>query len=469
MNNQKLRERFIDNNEIIKRLENLLENSNDKQLILDSISKVKEEQKEISKKLKRSVISSLSKKSIQSLMKPEKKEIEEDFEVKEIVYENDNENVVVETVEEIEEETPKVINITEEDVKDRFPKINNTNKIIEESKLPKELKDVKVVFDGTFKVIYDKGKVYEQKVNNPLLDHNINESSAIYNFNIIKLLKDFDEKNNTRLYQRYMVNDIDVLYDFTKTSKQEKSIIKKIKSIAKKESKTFGNITIKKENKLKKFKTGLTAVAAASLLLIGGIGITNRLNKNTTKGVNSTTISQAGETDATEEVKVSIEKISEVTTEEIKQTDVKETESTKKESESKTKEIESTKKETKDEVKTENEKSLKIGDTYNLESTDLYYASTEKDPRGNTSYLSGNYYYKAGIIAVVYKNQVVQLIFDDSINLKELDKVSKEKYGDDVKLFVNFDLVDENDNVVTKHIGWVIQSDVLSKGKVLKR
>ena len=62
----------------------------------------------------------------------------------------------------------------------------------------------------------------------------------------------------------------------------------------------------------------------------------------------------------------------------------------------------------------------------------------------------------------------MQLVYNDSIDIDELEKICKEKYGDDVKISINFDLVDEDGNVVTEHVGWVNSSDVLSKGKVLK-
>ena len=83
-------------------------------------------------------------------------------------------------------------------------------------------------------------------------------------------------------------------------------------------------------------------------------------------------------------------------------------------------------------------------------------------------YIHGDYQYKATMISVVYKNQVMELVYNDSINLDELNKICKEKYGDDVKISVNFDLVDTDGNVVTKYVGWVNGEDTQNAVKVLK-
>ena len=113
------------------------------------------------------------------------------------------------------------------------------------------------------------------------------------------------------------------------------------------------------------------------------------------------------------------------------------------------------------------EESLKIGDTVTFNNVDLYYASTDEEANGNTSDLT-DYKYKATAISVVHDNQVMNLVYNDSISLDELDKVCKNKYGDDYKISINFDLVDDEDNVITESVGWVNCDDAKAAKLVLK-
>ena len=457
MNTMDYKTKYKDNIEVLKKLNNMYNRTSDKNqklLVKSAIDKVEEEQKEISTKLRKDMYNSISKKNFSLLMNKEKNDKLVIDDNNSIVVEK--ENVVISNVSKLDDHI-KVINITgEEDNKD-----DDITEVLKREKIdPSKLEDAKVIFDGAFKLIYDNGRgLFEQNVNDIILEYDIESDDESLNSSIVKLLKSFDEQNGTEMYQRYQSNELSVIYDFTKIkNNKNKKQIKTVRKIAKKESKKYDNVTIK-DNRIKKFKTGLAAIATAGVILFGGIFSYNMNSKRTTNA--SETTIEHGVTDAeieatTESVEVTTEAVvkKEVTNENKVVKEKKETNITQKKEEP---------------VVEEEEDNLKIGDSVDFNQTDLYYASTDNSPRGNTKYIVGNYHYKASIISVVYKNQVMDLVYDDSIDIDALDKICREKYGDDVKISVNFDLVDENDNIVTEHVGWVNASDIVSKGKVLRR
>ncbi len=462
MNTINFRSRYMDNIEVIKKLNRLFESTSDyeqKKLAKEAIKKVEDEQVELHKKIRKEIYKTFSKKDINNFKSQKKEKIVVNKE-DEIVISKDD--VIITKVEE-DNQPLKVINITEKKpIKKEIIENDDKTEELKEKVPQSKLKDAKVVFDGKYKLIYDKGtKVYEKDINDTLLEHNIEEEQSSFNFNIIKLLKDFDEENGTRLYYKYMVNDMDVIYDFSKIDNSyDKKQIKKVRKIASREAKLFNNVTVK-NNRMKKFRKGLATIAAAGLLFLGGVHAVNNFSKNALDN-DRTTVANAGQTDA------AIETITESTEASTEVSKVEElTKEVKKETKPEMDSIDEEKATSKEEPKDKN--SLKIGDKYELDSTDLYYASTDEEARGNTKYINGNYSYKASIISVVYKNQVMELVYNDSIDLEALSSICKEKYGDDVKISINFDLVDENNNIVTKHVGWVNSNDVLSKGKVLTR
>ena len=483
-----LRSRYIENIEVIKKLKDLLNKTSEdrKKLVLDSIKKVEDEQAELHKRIRRDIYKNISKKDISNLIKnnektkdlsENKKNNNKNDETEEIVLNKDD--VVITQVEE-KEEPIKVINITEKKPDKRFyTQDDEPTEVLKESVSNEELKDAKIVFDGTFKLIYDNGKkVYEKEIDVNLLDHNISEKKSAFNFNIIKLLKEFDEKYNTKVYFRYMINDIDVVYDFTKINKSvDRKQVKKVREMAKRESKAFNNIKVKDE-RMKKFRTGLTAVAAAGLLLFGGIHSFNKQSKNTFNN-DKATVSNAGQTDAAME---DVTEYLEIDSEEPKTEEVKKKVETSTETS-----VTPTIKETKDEhndkeesiidkttvstdKETEVKNSPKIGDVYELNSVDLYHASTDENPLGNTSYAKEtNSVFKINLIAVVYNNQVMKLVYNDSMDLDTLESICKEKYGNDFKIFVNPNELDKDGNLITENVGWIPKEQFLSKGKVLTR
>ena len=442
MNTIELRDKYEVNLGVIEKLKNLIPSASDnyKKVIIESIEKVKEENNEIIKKIKTIHYNNLSKKDFNILMRndrPSKKfeepkkstAIEIPENKKEIVIEKEDAEKLVSDVEEKEEEVKIIIEPKVE------KKIEDITEELKKERIPSEkLRDAKIVFDGTYKLI-----------------------NTVYNFNIIKLLKDFDMENSTNLYNRYMENKMSVEYNFDKTNVKNynEKLIKKVKEIAKRENKTFDNVTVIDNSRKFKFRKGLVVAAAVGLAVLGSFGL-KKIKKNA--DTSASTINNTVQ----ESVIENTEEVTESTTEKV----TEETKIEKEEVVVTTSINDDVIEEEKEEIKEDN--SLKIGDTYSFESTDLYYASTDETPRGNTKYINGNYEYKATMISVVYKNQVMELVYQDSINLDELNKICKEKYGDDVKISVNFDLVDTDGNVVTKYVGWVNGEDTQAAVKVLK-
>lgn len=489
MNTQTLRTRYFDNVEIIKKLKESLNSSENKELVLDCIKEVEKEQKFLAKKLRTNVYKNVSKKNIEQLKKlrskketliKEKKEkerllLESDTNKveKEIVYENDNLNVIVSKPEEKKEEkiivveprvTKETPNVDAKEIAKIFGCDDEETEVLKRPRVSlKELEDAKLVYDGKFKIVYDSGrKIYEHPVNEELLNANLTNPKEAFNLNFDQLLKDFDKEHGTRLHSKFMLSDIKVEYDFTKVSKFDKKYVNKVKKLARKESKTFINVKVK-DNRFKKFKTGLTAVAAAALLIVGSVNLHKLSNKNNqTEAHSYTTVTDAGATDAEE-----ILMASDTTTKEVKKDTVKE--ETKQE-EKKEDTVKETKKEEVKEEKVEETESLKVGDTYKLDGVDLYYASTDEAPSGDTEYAKyTNSIYEINLIAVVYNNQVMRLVDNDSLDINALESICKEKYGDSFKIFVNPNELDKDGNLVTKNVGWIPLEQLQSKGKVLKR
>ena len=264
-----------------------------------------------------------------------------------------------------------------------------------------------------------------------------------------------------------MINDIKVEYNFDKKfNKEEKAKVRKVKVLSKRESKVFGNVTII-DNRIKKFRKGLAIVAAAGLFLFGGINSRKLHDKNIETSNSNTVVYDAGQTDA---VDSSIEESTLIVDETSKKIDEVSTKIVEKNAKDTTKVTKNESNTKKEEIKEETKENLKIGDVYSLDSVDLYYASTDEAPLGDTEYAkeTGSTF-KINLISVVYNNQVMKLVNNDSMDLDALQSICKEKYGDNFKIFVNSNELDKDGNLVTKNVGWVPLDQVLSKGKVLKR
>ena len=466
------REKYNENIKVLDKLYILLEKSENgtyteysKNDIILSIDDIKKEQKYYLKEIRKEMYKKYNKKMISV-----HKQNQTEFITKgnEIIIQPDSVNNFVSDV--AEEKINKPDDITE--VLTSNKKINKPDDITEvltsdkkEKNQKRDFPDAKIIFDGDYKLIYNNGKEFIEPNNITLLEYNYNKKSSS-NFNIIRMLKNFDEKNNSCLYEKYINNELEVHYNLLKlsNSKEDKRLSKYITSIAKRESKCNNKVFIHKKSNLNKIKAGASAIATAALLLVGSIGINAKLQKNETID-NSSDIQNEYVTEEQTEELTTTSDVQETTTESL--VEDKQIEETK-EIDVKT----NTQKESKTEIKSEDindETNIKIGDIVSFENTDLYYTSIDNCPKGNTNRInSDNYGYEATIISVVYQNKVIELIKDDSISLLELEKKCKEKYGDDIKISINFDVVDKENNTVSEYVGWVNSDDVKTKSKVFK-
>lgn len=345
----------------------------------------------------------------------------------------------------------------------------------------KEFPGAKVVFDGIYKIIYEGNEIFSEPIDDVLLEYNYSTKNAKNNINIIRMLERFDEKNRSNLCNKYRNGELKVYYDLLQYSRlQENSFVtKQMTKIAKQDAKHNKSVTIYKENKINKFKTGLTAVAAAALVAIGSLWGASKLSKNKyTNNKNVTSVEATTENDIESVTELSYAKVENVTETEVESaTEVKKTETTEakkveekqeiKQDAKPQQKIETTKQEVKTQPKIEEEKELKFGDTIQLDNVDLYYTSLDEQPTGNTQYLDG--YCTPVLAAVIYNDQVIDEIDGNSVSLTELEKSCKEKYGDSVKISVNFNYYDKDGNMETEYLGWVDLDEVQAKSKVLTR
>ena len=329
-------------------------------------------------------------------------------------------------------------------------------------------KDAFIEFDGSYNIYYNEGNnSYIYELDKSILKHNI-EINGIYDFNIIHMLKTFDKENNTKLYDRYMQHKIPVHYDYALANKygSNKGILKRLKNITdrEKQDREFNNVSTRNTKK-KSFKVAAAATLLAAMTLVGGMFGLGK-NKTSNTGVQTdytvTSVDTAGVNDAYEDeyVDITTEATTEATTEVI--------------IEAKEETIEDTTPVV-EEVSVENTldnaeevTEVRVGDILEINNTNLYYASTETAPVGNTSYLESNKG-KVGLISVVYEGEVVDFIDNPDVTLEEVEREYYDKYGDDVRVFVNFDLVDDNGDQLTQYLGWTPSDEIVERGKVLTK
>ena len=470
MNTRELKEKFEENNEIIKKLRDMLKTSNNKantKLIMESIDKVLEEQNNISRNLRKNIYGDLRKKANSLMMN----KIEDKTEVltsSKKVQTNDDITEVL-TSDMKKEEDNKIIDYEDEIIEvndfidDNKDKTEVLKKPEEEVKEKFDYKSIKIVFDGTYKIYRNKDGVldciYEYNLDEDTLKRNY-EINGTYDFNIITMLKQFDSENDTKLYDRYMSNKIPVHYDLLRAKRDyntSKTNMNRLTTIIgrEQEDKEFTNVTVRNPKK-SKFRVMAATIAVAALTLIGSIGISKKLSNNeklvnaNDKSVSNTLdVNDAGVTDANYE-DVKIEETSMINSDlsDIELVEAKEDE-----------EVAITPLE--DVVKEDT--SIRVGDTYKFTNdVDLYYASTDTNPNGSTSYL-GDCNYEVNLISVVDDGKVVEVIDNDDVSVNEL----RETYGEDVEIFVNGDHLTSSNDLVTKHVGWIEVNELESKGKVL--
>ena len=394
------------------------------------------------------------------------------------------------------------------DVEDKLPKIEETKKEIvpvevKEIVPTREFPDARIVFDGVYKVKNCGETIYQEPIDDVLLEHNYNDKKSKNNANIVKMLNNFDEIYNSNLSERYKNNDIDVHYDLVKYDRLQDEIetTKSIEYVAKREAKNNDRVVIHKKNKISKLKVGISAIAAAALLVVGGMGVMSKLHKNkksdkSTKSNieyavdnNLETVNSVPDTEVVEPitenvasvedvkvVKTTTEATTEATTEEVTEATTEATiEEISIEVNNDIKIVEPDEEEVTEPVVIENEvkeiednqSDIRIGDVVMFNDAPLYYSSVDPAPAGNTCYLD-NPDCRVNMIAIVYQGTPVEVITDENASVEEIQNMCEEKYGDDIQVFINSDVIDENENTTISNLGWVDVTDDNAKSKVLK-
>lgn len=256
--NTELRKRFLEKNDIIKRLYVYYETEKKNGLsyenlciILDRIKTLKQEQKVIINKIKSNIYKSISIKEYESFSKKYR---------------------------------DKEIEIRKELLKK------------EEERKEKErlFSDARIVFDGEYKLYYNNDNNYVKcSLDVYYLHKNDNFS---YDFNIMEFLKKQDELNGTDLYRRYMNEELPVSYDMTKKygflNKKQNEQLKRLTIDSNKDHKNVSLIKEKFSTKIKK------AAAITALGLMGTIGIFSlfsKKNKNTNNKENNIRVEHVNE------------------------------------------------------------------------------------------------------------------------------------------------------------------------------
>lgn len=394
------------------------------------------------------------------------------------------------------------------DVEDKLPKIEETKKEIvpvevKEIVPTREFPDARIVFDGVYKVKNCGETIYQEPIDDVLLEHNYNDKKSKNNANIVKMLNNFDEIYNSNLSERYKNNDIDVHYDLVKYDRLQDEIetTKSIEYVAKREAKNNDRVVIHKKNKFSKLKVGISTIAAAALLVVGGMGVISKLHKNkksdkSTKSNieyavdnNLETVNSVPDTEVVEPitenvasvedvkvVKTTTEATTEATTEEVTEATTEATiEEISIEVNNDIKIVEPDEEEVIEPVVIENEvkeiednqSDIRIGDVVMFNDAPLYYSSVDPAPAGNTCYLD-NPDCRVNMIAIVYQGTPVEVITDENASVEEIQNMCEEKYGDDIQVFINSDVIDENENTTISNLGWVDVTDDNAKSKVLK-
>ena len=60
-------------------------------------------------------------------------------------------------------------------------------------------------------------------------------------------------------------------------------------------------------------------------------------------------------------------------------------------------------------------------------------------------------------------------IDDNSVDLEQLKSELEEKYGDSIEFRYNLNQLNKDEEKVTEQVGWSLEEQLESKGKVLKR
>ena len=445
--NTKLRKEYTVLQEILVKLYSLLDEAKEKnnsensvQVILESIESVKKDEAKLIRQIKNNIYKNYTKKEIDDYCKElERKNIEREKQIRNMEIEKNN----------------------------------------------KEFLDAKVIFDGVYKLVYSNGtKVITKRLDKQLLDKN---SDFAFDYNICDFLRTIDDEKGTNLYKKYRYGELTVIYDFNSCKKLDRKSLKQIKKLSKETSERNENVSVNKF-KRRTLKGVLTTASIAAMVGLSTLGITNLFRKSNKSDVTQNTYSVSNEIN-TNDIEKSIEEETKnvVNNAIISDTDnhivrVQDNVKLKVNEDLIVKETENTVVKVQDNVKTKvNEKNkdeeennnnefygLQIGSTMELPDMDLYYSSTATQAVGNAKYLRAHTgIYKIDLISIVYKGRCLEVIKNQGDNLDLLKEYVKETYGDDVKISVNLDVVNEEGKTIYKNVGWV-DSDIFYKKSNVK-
>ena len=438
--NSELRKQFKDKNEIIKRLYSYYESEKKSGLsyeklniILDRIKAIKQEQRIIINKIKSNIYKSISIKEFESFsMKYRKKEIE----------------------------MRKELLKKEEERKEK----------------ERLFKDARIVFDGEYKLYFNNdSNVLKYPIDVYYLHKNRNYN---YDYKIADILKRLDEMNGTKLYNRYMNDEFPVQYDLSKKyAFLNKNQNEQLKNLAYNNKKLHKNVTIKKDSLSTKIKKAALITALGTMATIGIFSLFSKnKNKNKNNEVNRTRVEQVSE----DEILKSNETLSRVSnniTSSIKYENEEKIGSKLKEDIIKShNNINNIEKNVYNDLKNTEVKenldysfdSICFNDLFKMDDVNLYYSSTDINYIGNTKFLSykdGSY--KMSLISIVYNGKVLDVIEYSEDSFKSIREYFINKYDDSIKIFVNFDIVDDNNNTIYKNVGWVNQDELINNNKVM--
>ena len=436
MNNE-LREEYETLQDILKKLYQLLKKAIDEcapkdsiQVVVDSIKSVKADERALTRRMKAGIYKSFTKKEIEQYSKEE---------------------AIKKAKKEKEEAERKA---REEQIK--------------KEKRIKEFEDAQIVFDGEYKLVYNNGnKVYTKRLDTQLL-----EKKEEFDYNIYSLLSSVDSQNGTTLFKKYKNNEINVTYDLSNVRCMDRKSVRSLKKLAKASYEKNDNVRLVGFKK-RTLKGVLATATVAAMIGLSTLGITNMFKKSNKSDTTKSTYTVSNEVNYNDvETKTNIAQMDDTI---VKDTDkiidnAQESVKTKLENEKAI--IEDSEKviiRTQENIKANMEEErnnneflgLEIGSTMELPDMDLYYSSTSENPVGNTKNLSApTGMYRIDLISIVYKGRCLEVMSNQGDHLDDLKNYVEDKYGEDVKISVNLDVVDEDGKTIYKNVGWV-DSDIL--------
>ena len=399
-------------------------------------------------------------------------------------------NVILDSIESVKNDKKNLMNrirksmysnFTKQDIEDYSEKVKKSKLKKEQERIKQEEKDAKIVFNGQYYILMycDGEKAVSKLLDRQLLDKNMDFA---YDYNICDFLKSFDDDNGTGLYRKYRYGLLPVVYDFSNTKRIDRKAIKQLKKISKEASEKNENVSVVGIKK-RTLKGVLATAGVAALIGLSSIGISNIFKKTNRSDAAKSNYSVSNESNVnsvsntTKLIQELDDAIVNDTNDNISrvQSNVKNKVKNEKEIVNDTEEIiVKTQENVKTKVSEIKEKEadneflgLNIGSTMELPDMDLYYSSTADEAVGNTKYLSApTGIYRIDLVSIVYKGRCLEVLSTDGENLDLLKQRVQEKYGDDVKISVNLDVVDENGKTIYKNVGWVNSDSFTKKSNV---